>query len=125
MIFALIAEHTGAIPVYHACELFGLATSSYYRWQRIKDRPKKDADLRDAIERIVLDFPRYGYRRVAAHLKREGMRVNHKRVLRIMRAEALLCQIKKSWIKTTDSNHGHCIYPNLAKDMVLTGIDKL
>lgn len=50
-------------------------------------------ELRDAIERIVLEFAGYGYRRVTAALQREGWSVNHKRVLRIMREESLLCQI--------------------------------
>lgn len=125
MIFALIAEHTGSVPVNRACELFGLATSSFYRWLKTKDVPKTDIDLCGAIEQIVLEFPRYGYRRVTAKLKRDGVRVNRKRVLRIMRQESLLCKIKKSFIKTTDSSHGYCTYPNMAKDMLVSGIDEL
>jgi transposase InsO family protein len=69
--------------------------------------------LRDAIERIVLEFPGYGYRRVTAQLHRQAWQVNHKRVLRVMRQEALLCQIRRSWIATTDSRHSLTIYPNL------------
>jgi len=61
-----------------------LARSSYYYRPRDKDAEKKaDADLRDRIEVICLGFPRYGYRRVTAALKRENLRVNHKKVLRL------------------------------------------
>ena len=72
--------------------------------------------LREAIERIVLVCPGYGYRRVTHQLRREGISVNHKRVLRVMRAESLLCQLQRRWVRTTDSEHGLRVYPNLLKD---------
>lgn len=83
--------------------------------------------LREAIERVVLAFPGYGYRRVTHHLQREGWPVNHKRVLRVMREESLLCQLQRHWVKTTDSEHGLRVYPNLlphAGWRQLTGINQ-
>jgi putative transposase len=83
--------------------------------------------LREAIERITLAFPAYGYRRVTAQLQRDRFLVNHKRVLRVMREESLLCQLKRGWLKTTDSEHGYRVYPNLLKDAgwrQLTGINQ-
>jgi putative transposase len=77
--------------------------------------------LRDAIERIVLDFPGYGYRRVTHELRRQGWTVNHKRVLRVMRDESLLCQVKRHFVATTDSRHGGGGYPNRLVDRVLSG----
>ena len=72
--------------------------------------------LRDAIERIILEFPGYGYRRVTHALQREGWAVNHKRVLRIMRQESLLCQLQRQFVATTDSAHGYPTYPNRLAD---------
>jgi transposase InsO family protein len=69
--------------------------------------------LRNAIEQTVLAFPGYGYRRVTVALRREGWRVNLKRVLRIMRHESLLCQLKRRVTPTTDSAHSFTRYPNL------------
>ena len=69
--------------------------------------------LRDAIETLILEFPGYGYRRVTAALKRAGWQVNHKRVLRIMREESLLCHLKRHFVRTTDSQHGLPVYQNL------------
>jgi putative transposase len=83
-----------------------------------------DVELRAAIEELVLEFPGYGYRRITKALARAGYRVNHKRVLRIMREESLLCQLKRRFIPTTDSNHSLRIYPNLLKDMVLSAPDQ-
>jgi hypothetical protein len=65
----------------------------------------RDVLLRDAIEWIVLQFPDSGDRRVTAELQRQQWLVNHKRELRVMRAEALLCQFRMQWISTTDSRH--------------------
>ncbi|HET8908480.1 MAG TPA: IS3 family transposase, partial [Ktedonobacterales bacterium] len=76
--------------------------------------------LRDAIERIILEFPGYGYRRVTHALQREGRTVNHKRVLRIMRQESLLCQLKRQFGATTDSAPGYPTYPNRVADLEVT-----
>jgi transposase InsO family protein len=75
--------------------------------------------LRDRIEAICLEFPRYGYRRITQALKREGLRVNHKKVLRLMKESDLLCQVKCKWKKTTDSRHHFPRYPNLVKAMAI------
>ena len=94
-----------------------LARSTFYRRRKTgdPDRMKAEADLIDRIETICLEFPRYGYRRVAEQLKRDRWLVNHKRVLRLMRESDLLCRVKRRWTKTTDSKHGFPGYPNLIK----------
>jgi len=92
----------------------------YYRPRNRQDKLKQDADLRDRIEQIVLEFPGYGYRRVTRQLQREGLRVNHKRVLRLMRQAGLLCRKKKRFVFTTDSKHSFRVYPNLVKDLLPT-----
>ena len=97
----------------------GIARSTYYRRpkQPCFKRQLKEADLRDRIEEIVAEYPRYGYRRVTRQLKREEWTVNHKRVARVMREESLQCQIKRRWVKTTDSNHRYRVYPNLLEGL--------
>lgn len=106
--------------------MIDLPRSTYYYPPRNREEKlKQDADLRDRIEQIVLDFPGYGYRRVTRQLHREGIRVNHKRVLRIMRQEVLLCRKKRRFVVTTDSRHPFRIYPNLVKDILLTGINQV
>jgi transposase InsO family protein len=82
-------------------------------------------ELRSAIQKVALEWPAYGYRRVHRELIRRGWRVNHKRVLRLMRADNLLCLRKRKFIWTTNSKHELPVYPNLAKDMVLTSINQL
>jgi transposase InsO family protein len=103
-----------------------LASSSFYYRPGDKDAEKKtEADLRDRIEAICLSFPRYGYRRVCEQLKREGHRINHKKVLRLMRESDLLCRVKRKWVKTTDSKHPFRRYPNLIKGMVVSRLNQV
>jgi transposase InsO family protein len=82
-------------------------------------------DLRDAIQRIALEWPSYGRPRITAELRRRGWTVNAKRVHRLLREDNLLCVRKRKFVVTTDSNHGRKVYPNLARDLVLTGVDQL
>jgi putative transposase len=82
-------------------------------------------DLRSQLQLIALRWPAYGYRRVHAELRRHGWTVNHKRILRLMRADNLLCLRRRKFILTTDSKHSLPVYPNLADAMVPTDIDQL
>ena len=78
---------------------------------------KKEADPRNRIEAICLEFPRYGYRRVTRQLQHKGWRVNHKRV---MRESDLLCRVRRKGVRTTDSKHSFPRYPTLLKGMAVT-----
>lgn len=101
----------------------GLGRGTYYyrlRQQSLMAK-KEEADLRERIEQIVVERARYGYRRVTYQLRREGYKVNHKRVSRMMREQSLQCQVKRRWVKTTDSDHSHRIYPNLIKELKVRG----
>jgi len=105
----------------------GLARSSYYYQPRGRspEKLRAEADLRDRLEEIALRFPRYGYRRMTAQLQREGFPVNHKRVLRLMRASDLLVKSRRKWLFTTDSKHGFRVYPNLYREASPTGINQV
>lgn len=88
------------------------------------DELKVKADLKGEIEKIYLEFPGYGYRRVTKKLKRRGWMVNHKRVLKIMRKNDLLCRQRKRGVRTTNSDHSHPVFPDLIKDLVIKGINQ-
>ena len=103
-----------------------VSRSSFYRFDpEHKPGADRDMELRDAIQRIALEWPCYGRPRITAELRRQGWTVNPKRVYRLMRADNLLCVRKRKFVVTTDSNHGRRIYPNLAPALVLTGINQL
>ena len=113
------------MSVSRMCELGQVSRSSLYRFDPGKEQVDEDLDLRDAIQRIALEFPCYGRPRITAELRRCGWAVNHKRVGRIMREDNLLCLRRRRFVATTDSRHSLRVYPNLAGEMELTGIDQL
>lgn len=82
-------------------------------------------ELRDAIQRVAIKMPAYGYRRVTAALGKDGWMANHKRVLRIMREDNLLCLRRRRFVITTDSNHKFAVYPNLARDFEAKALNQL
>jgi putative transposase len=106
-------------------ELGGVSRASFYRYDEDAAVPDRDMDLRDAIQRIALEWPSYGRPRITAALRREGWVVNPKRVYRLLREDNLLCLRKRKFVVTTDSNHNRQVYPNLTEQMTLSGINQL
>ncbi len=99
-----------------------LPKSSYY-YQPVE--AKTNLSLIHRIEVLVEEFGGYGYRRITAQLHREGHRVNHKKILRIMRERDLLCRPRRRWVKTTDSHHPYPCYPNRIQDLLITTINQV
>jgi len=118
---AAMRQAAPQLSVRRLCQLAGVGRTWYYTRPSPEEVAGRDVALRDAIERLVLAFPGYGYRRVTKALQREGWAVNHKRVLRVMRRESLLCQLKRRFVATTDAAHALRTYPNLLADAVLSG----
>jgi putative transposase len=116
----------GEIGIERMCRLAGIGRAGYYRhWQASAPR-REETGLRDAMQRLALSHRHYGYRRIAALLLRQGWRANHKRVLRLMREDNLLCLRRAPFVpRTTDSRHGWRVVPNLARGLELTGLDQL
>jgi len=116
-----------AVNVTSACRLLGVSRSGYHLWIKRSptDPDPKDNTLRAVIQEIALMNACYGYRRITRELERREIKVNHKRVLRIMREDNLLCVKKRFKPQTTDSNHALRVYPNLAKILQVTGLNQL
>ena len=117
------------LPIYHSCLALEVSRSGYYKWlkqpEMISSENGEYSDLKNQIQGIALEFPFYGYRRITAELQNRGYVVNHKRVLRLMRQDNLLCQKKKFKPITTDSSHGLPVYPNLLKNRTITGLNQV
>jgi transposase InsO family protein len=108
------------------CALAGVSRAGYYRHFAPHAPAREDADLRDLIQRAALANRHYGYRRITHELRRQGRIVNAKRVLRLMRLDNLLSLRAKPYVpKTTHSQHGFAIRPNLARGARPTGLDQL
>jgi len=107
-------------------EAVGLSRATIWRQlQRPTIVPDDDLELRSKIQTIALEMRSYGYRPITEELHRRGVKVNHKRVLRLLREDNLLCLRQRAFVRTTDSGHHLTVYPNLARDLVLSNINQL
>jgi transposase InsO family protein len=102
-----------------------VSRAGYYRFIKPAQERAEEMELRDAIQKIAVEMPAYGYRRITAELRRGDRTVNHKRVLRLMREDNLLCLRRRAFVRTTDSDHKLPVYPNLAKDVKLNRLNQL
>jgi transposase InsO family protein len=116
----------GNLSVERMCQLGQVSRAGFYR-SLIEQAPlEEEMEVRSAIQRIALEHRRrYGSRRIAQTLRRQGMVVNRKRVSRMMREDHLLAIQPRSFVVTTDSDHELEVYLNIASRMKLTGINQL
>ena len=113
-------------PVDRMCALAGVSRAAYYRQWSLSAPLREETALRDEIQRLALANRFYGYRRIGALLRREGWSVNHKRLVRMMRDDNLLC-LRKPLFKppTTDSRHHWPLWPNLARHVRTMAVNQL
>ena len=106
--------------------MIGISTSTYYyrpkrpRW----GRELEDAEIRDAIGAIQIEHPCAGYRTVQVYLRRKGRWIGERRIRRVMKQFCLQAEIKRAFVRTTDSNHPHRVYANLLEGRTLSGINQ-
>jgi transposase InsO family protein len=125
----IISDSLDSVPVNRAAELLEVSRSGFYKWfQRSimpNSGPNLDIQIREEIQNIVIEFPGYGYRRVTIELQNRDYSVKEKIVRKFMKEDNLLCVKRRFRLQTTDSNHREKIYPNLARDLKVTGINHL
>jgi putative transposase len=107
------------------CQMTGLNRAGFYRARTPRQATPVEMEIRDEMQKIALESPAYGYRRITAELQKRGFAVNHKRVLRMMHEDNLLCVRRRKFVVTTDSRHGLRVYPNLAAEIMPTAINQL
>ena len=116
----------GSLSIERMCQLAGVSRAGFYRSLQERAPVEEEMQARSAIQEIAVEHRRrYGYRRITAELRRRGMAVNHKRVLRILGEDNLLAVRRREFVATTDSDHRFPVHLNLARRMELTGINQL
>jgi putative transposase len=116
----------GRLSVERMCHLAQVSRAGFYRWMAEKAPAEEDMEVRAAVQKIAIAHGRrYGYRRITAELRRQGMQVNRKRVARVMREDNLLAIQRRAFVVTTDSSHELEVYLHLAGRMKLSGINQL
>jgi putative transposase len=118
-------QQQGKPSIREMCRLAGVSRAAYHRHWRDHAPREQDTELRSAIQQLALEDRHNGYRRIHGRLTIQGWKVNHKRVLRLMREDNLLWLRRKAFVKTTRSDHELCVYPNRAHGMKLNGLNQL
>jgi putative transposase len=99
----------------------GIARSTYYADSAAGD----DTALVEAIASICDEFEAYGWRRVQAALRQQGINANHKRIKRLMREHDLQPRTRRRHVATTDSDHDQPTFPNRTKGLAVDGPNQL
>jgi putative transposase len=107
------------------CQMTGMSRAAFYRWRVPRPATAVEMELRDQMQKVALQWPAYGYRRITAEMQKRGFDVHPKRMLRMMREDNLLCVRRRAFVATTDSRHNLPIYPNLARQMTPAGVNQL
>lgn len=117
-------ESNNLVSTNKAIGLLNVSRSGFYDWKIRQDNgfssSRTDMKIKNEIQNIAVEFPKYGYRRITAELRNRGFILNHKKVLWLMREDNLLCVKKMFRPITTNSNHNFRKYPNLIKDLEIT-----
>ena len=122
----MIPMRQGNLTIEHLCSLAGVGRAGYYRYWRASAPRQEETVVRDAVQRLALEYRFYGHRRIRVELRKLGFVAGRERVLRIMRQDNLLCLRKRPFVpKTTNSKHSWPVVPNLARSMIPTGLDQL
>ncbi len=108
-------------PVTITCEVLKLSRSSFYH----RSEDKNDEVLKAKLLQLAVDWPTYGYRRMTHQLRREGIHVNHKVILRLMREMGLCQPRRRSEKRTTNSKHPYQRFPNLVTELTIVHPDQV
>ena len=116
----------GKLTIERMCALAGVGRAGYYRHFAASAPRQAETALRHEMQLAKLADRHYGYRRITWELRRQGFVINHKKVLRLMREDNLLCLRSHPFVPaTTCSRHEWQVVPNLARGLKTTGIDQL
>jgi len=92
----------GDLAVERMCQLAQVGRAGFYRYLQCGWQGEEEVAVRSAVQSVVIGHRwRYGYRRVTAELRAQGMIVNHKRIARIMREDNLLT-VQRDWLRPAD-----------------------
>src|SRR5512136_1067956 len=117
MKYGFMREHRESYKIRCMCEVLKVSRSGYYAWEGREPslRERDNEELLRQIRKVHTQSRRlYGSPRIAAELRRQGVRCGKNRVARIMREHTIEGTVKKRrFRRTTDSRHHYALASNL------------
>ncbi len=117
----MIGQLKDEYPVQRLCEVLDCPRSTYY----YPPQESTEIEIVAAMEQILARYPYYGYRRLQAQLRREGMDLGERVVRRVLKQLGGSRSLGQMRLQTTDSQHSHPRYPNRIKGLKVTQPDQL
>ena len=118
-----VAQHRGLLPTTRLSRMLGISRATAYR--RPARASAAELQVRDAIQRIALAWPSYGYRPILHELRHQHFVAGERLVRRLMREDNLLRLRRRRKHGPRYQPHGLATYPNMARGLVVDGIDQL
>lgn len=118
----MIDQMKSDYPVTQLCQVLDCPRSTYYTRQQSHET---DAAVIEAVEGILMRWPYYGYRRILAQLKRQGIQMGERMVRSLLKWLGISRQVGKVRVQTTDSRHAHHRYPNRIRGVDITAPDQV
>ena len=103
------------------CDLLEVCRGSYY--YEACPETEENLGLMRRLDELHLEHPVYGSRKLTVLLRREGLGINRKRVVRLLRVMGIEAIYAKP--KLRQAGFGHQIYPYLLRDLEVTGRDQV
>jgi putative transposase len=103
------------------CETLDVHRCNLYHQPRLDE----DQPIKDALRELAGAWPTYGYRRLTEMLRRDGLRINEKRVRRLMHELGIVGKAPERKPRTTDSDHPYPRYPNLVEGLEVKRPDEV
>jgi len=110
-----------SLSIHRQCELLGLSRASYYRQPATETN--RNLELMRLVDETYTKYPFYGSRQIRNHLRRQGYKVNRKRIQRLMNLMGLASVAPKK--KTTVPGREHKIYPYLLRGLNINRVNQV
>ena len=116
-----LVDRDGALSIRRQCELMGISRSSVYYAPR--GESAENLALMRRMDALSLQYPFYGSRQMARHLRREGVAAGRRRVRRLMGLIGLEAIYRKP--RTSDAQPDHHVYPYLLRELKIDRPDEV
>ena len=120
---AMIEPNHSTISISRQCKLLGLPRSSFYRELKLAQETEQNLYLMRLIDEEYTRHPFMGSRKLTVYLRRQGHRVNRKRVQRLMRKMGIQSVAPKPY--TSLKNKEHKVYPYLLGKLAINKVNQV
>ena len=118
MKYRFIMENRKEFRLGKMCKALEVSRSGYHKYikRKMTGRVLENRILLEEIKKIFHNYRKvYGSPRIYKELRKQGIKCNRKRVVRIMRLQGIKVKRKRKYKVTTNSRHNHQVAENIVQ----------